>query len=211
MIHLFRAYWATIYEGPNIWDASQKEMIINEFVNALHEDERMLAAEYKDEKGTDWNKYVMEKEKAGFVKFDQWHFMNFDHVTVQLKSKYKYRWGHRYVGIMVNDRKLDVQLYVVGNIKINKQGQTDIYDLVTDTAAADKMISDILESYLSVGHGINFKAGIDQDTRRRSELIKAFEDKPGYKLRAFTVIWINQNFMTLIVHEDEQFLECGRE
>ena len=68
-------------------------MAINDFTKALHEDEKELAREYQDEHGTDWNAYILAKEKAGFCKFDEWYFMNFNHLTIQLKSKYKTKWG----------------------------------------------------------------------------------------------------------------------
>ena len=209
---IFRVHWITIYEGQNIWEVSQKKMVINEFTNALHEDERLLAGKYKDEKGTDWKEYVTQKEKAGFGKFDDWFFMDFNHVTTQLKSKYKNKWGHRTVGVTVNDRKVDVQLYVAGNRKIVKKGQDEAHDIFLRTAAAEKkMVHEVLEPFLAAGHGVNFRVEIDEQTRRRSELIAAFEGKAKYILKALTVIWINHEFMSMVLHEDDTFLECDEE
>ena len=184
-------------------------MVINDFTVALHEDERLLAAKYKDEKGTDWNEYTLQKEKAGFMKFEQWFFMDFNHITTQLKSKYKYSWGHRVVGVMINDRKIDVQVYAAGNAKINKKGQREVYDLITDSAAAGRnMIEDIMKPFLAAGHGVNFRVEIDNETRDKSTLIGALEEKAGYRLKAMTIIWMNQEVMVMTIHEDDTFLEC---
>ena len=184
-------------------------MIINDFIVALHEDERMLAGKYVDEHGTDWNEYTLQKEKAGFGKFDQWFFMDYNDVQTQMKSKYKNRWGHRVANVRINDRKVDVQFQVGGNAKIEKKGQYEARDMLTDSAAAGKeLVANILEPFLAAGHGINFKVEIDGQTRRGSQLIKVLEDKAKYSFKAFTVIWISQNFMVLTLHEDDNLLEC---
>ena len=176
---------------------------------ALHEDERQLAAKYKDEKGTDWNEYIEQKEKAGFAKFDQWFFMDFNHVTTQLKSKYKYRWGHRVVGVVINDRKIDVQVYAAGNVVTDKKGQHEVYDMMTETAAAGKkMIEEVMKPFLAAGHGVNFRVEIDEKTRAQSTLIGALEEKACYRLKALTVIWMNHDVMVMTIHEDDTFLEC---
>ena len=103
-----------IYEGIDPWDISRKEMVLNEFMNALHEDEKELAKKFQDSKGTDWNAFVLEKEKAGFCKFKDWQFMDYSHVTTQINSKYTSKWGTRMIGVELNDRKVDVQLFVTG-------------------------------------------------------------------------------------------------
>ena len=85
--YVFRVHWLTIFKGKNPWDVSRKSMVLNDFIKALHEDEKELASKYKDERGTDWNAYVLDKEKSGFCKFDEWYFMDYSHITTQMDSK----------------------------------------------------------------------------------------------------------------------------
>ena len=130
MRSLFRTKWINIYEGRNPWDISQKKMVLNEFVEALHEDEKELASKFQDEKGTDWNAYILEKEKAGFCKFSEWQFMDYSHVTTQIKSKYNTKWGTRMIAVMVNNRKIDVQFFVAGFRPVKKEGHYKLYSLL---------------------------------------------------------------------------------
>ena len=102
--------------------------MLNDFVEALHENEKELASKYQDAKGTDWNAYILEKEKAGFCKFTDWQFMDYSHITTQISSKYNSKWGTRIVGVVINDRKVDVQLFITGFRTVKKDCHYSLYN-----------------------------------------------------------------------------------
>ena len=195
-------------------------MILNDFVNALHEDEKELARKYKDEKGTDWDKFILEKEKAGFGKLwtGEWQFMDYSHVTTQLKSKYTTKWGTRMVGVMINDRKIDIQFFVAGSGRAQKDCHYNLYkqlhgteskhDAMNGSENGKKLVQEFLAPYQAVGHGINFSAPIEVNEERKPELVKMCEEKGAYKPGAFTAIWNTHNLMVLVIHEGRHLVDA---
>ena len=192
-------------------------MVINQFIDSLHEDEKELALKFQDAYGTDWNAYTLEKEKAGFCKFDDWQFMNYNHLLTQMKSKYSTKWGTRITGVAINDRKVEVQLFVAGFRPVKKDCHHNLYEALKvrkdeeyeegGTAEGKRLIQEMMKPFQAVGHGINFGASMEQNEAEKPELVKLCEGKSMYNLKAFSVIWMNHNFMMLILHEDEVFVD----
>ena len=194
-------------------------MILNQFIDALHEDERELAEKFQDENGTDWNAYILEKEKAGFCKFDDWQFMNYNHLLTQIKSKYTTKWGTRLTSVVINDRKVEIQFYVAGFRPVKKDCHHNLYDALKGREDADdeldgtkegkKLIQELVEPFQAVGHGVNFCASLESNEAEKPKLVRLCEGKSMHNLKAFTVIWINHNFMVLILHEDKAFVDAA--
>ena len=181
-------------------------MVINDFINALHEDEKDLAGKFKDEKGTDWNAYVLEKEKSGFCKFDEWQFMEYSHIMTQMDSKYKAKWGTRVVGVSINDRKVDVQLFAGGFQKVDADERRKLIDLLKGPEdRGSELVNEIIKPYQAAGHGVNFCTTLDMDAGERSEVLEIICNRAMYNIRALTVIWINHDLMVLVLHEDASF------
>ena len=181
-------------------------MVINDFINALHEDEKDLAGKFKDEKGTDWNAYVLEKEKSGFCKFDEWQFMEYSHIMTQMDSKYKAKWGTRVVGVTINDRKVDVQLFAGGFQKVDADERRKLIDLLKGPEdRGSELVNEIIKPYQAAGHGVNFCTTLDMDAGERSEVLEIICNRAMYNIRALTVVWINHNLMVLVLHEDASF------
>ena len=187
-------------------------MVINDFIEALHEDEKELAKKYTDEKGTDWNAYITEKEKTGFCKFDDWYFMDYSHITTQISSRYNNKWGTRIVGVTFNDRKIDIQMYLLGFRPVKKVCRSNIYEIIKEekgvvTERGKGAILDIINPYQAVGHGISFTTPIEKDDIERSEILQQCMGVSNYNLKAMTFIWINHDLMVLALHEDENFVD----
>ena len=192
-------------------------MMLNDFTKALHEDEKELAKKFQDDKGTDWNKYILEKEKAGFCKFEEWQFMDYSHITTQISSKYVSKWGTRMVGVVINDRKVDVQFFVTGSQRAKKDCHYKLYkelhgtqskrDAENGSESGKKLIQDLVSPFQAVGHGINFSVSIETENEKKPELVKACEGKDAYKPRNMTVIWTNHDNMIVILHEDRHFVD----
>ena len=193
-------------------------MILNQFIDALHEDERELARKFQDEYGTDWNAYILEKEKAGFCKFDEWQFMDYSHLCTQMKSKYTTKWGTRLTNVMINDRKIEIQFFVAGFRPVKKDCHHNLYgalhareddeDEQGGTENGKRLIQELIGPFQSVGHGVNFCATMEANEMERPMVFKLCEGKSMYDLKAFTVIWINHNLMVLILHEDKVFVDA---
>ena len=192
-------------------------MILNQFTDSLHEDEKELARKFQDKYGTDWNAYILEKEKAGFCKFDDWQFMNYNHLLTQIKSRYSTKWGTRLTNVEINDRKVEIQFFVAGfrPVKIEchhglydaLKGREDADDEKDGTAEGKQLIQELVGPFQAVGHGINFCSSLNSEEAERPKLVKLCEGKSKYSLKAFTVIWINHEFMVLILHEDKTFVD----
>ena len=153
----------------------------------------------RDEKGTDWNAYLLEKEKAGFCKFSDWQFMDYSHVTTQIKSKYTTKWGTRMVAVMVNDRKVDVQIFVVGFRPVKKEGHYKLYNLLHGNSRYEAengseegklLVQNLLEPFQAVGHGINYNSPLDTNDDEKPDLVKACEGRSMYDLKAMTLRWL---------------------
>ena len=186
-----------------------------------------MAKKFQDEKGTDWNAYILEKEKAGFCIFSEWQFMDYNHILTQLKSKFKTKWGTRMTGIQINDRKVEVQLFIAGFQKVknnchhelcealhgprNDDGSRPMEDHLNGSKDGKKIIQDMLEPFQAVGHGINFCAAFEVDKKERPKLARLCEGVAMYDLKAFSVIWTNHDFMVLILHESNAFVEADEE
>ena len=183
-------------------------MVINDFIKALHEDEKELAKKFQDDKGTDWKTYILEKEKQGFCKFDDWQFMDYNHIRTQLDSKYKTKWGTRIIGVTINDRKIDVQLFAGGFRKVVKEEQRRLIDMIGESnGAANRLVNEIYRPFSSAGHGVNFSAVLDNDAGERSDILGVLCNHALYNIKALTVVWINHDLMTIVLHEDNTFFE----
>ena len=186
-------------------------MIINQFIRALHEDELTLASKYTDEKGTDWNKYVLEKEKAGFAKFDQWYELDYSHIKIQIKSKYKFQWEMLIEDVDVNDRKITIHLFLVNEKRsgIDKKGlrELNVGDEEAKIFIRKLWAQDLLSPFLPVGNGISFKATLTQEDNERCELLKIAVEKGKLLMNHMTVLWLNQDEMVAIIHDDEKFTD----
>ena len=204
--YVFRVHWLTIFKGKNPWDVSRKSMVLNDFIKALHEDEKELASKYKDERGTDWNAYVLDKEKSGFCKFDEWYFMDYSHITTQMDSKYKAKWGTRVVGVTINDRKVDVQLFAGGFHKVDEDERRKLIDMIKGPDnRGNELIREIIGPYEAAGHGVNFCVTLDNDAGERSDIMEVICNRAMYNIKALTAVWMNHNLMVLVLHEDASF------
>ena len=193
-------------------------MVINQFIDTLHENEKELASKFQDENGTDWNAYILEKEKAGFCKFDDWQFMDYSHLRTQMKSKYTTKWETRLTEVAINDRKVEVQFFVAGFRPVKKDCHHNLYEALhiredeeyelLGTQKGKKLVQKLIEPFQAAGHGVNFCAPIEGNGAERPDLVKLCEGKSMYDLRAFTVIWISHDQIVLILHEDKAFVDA---
>ena len=193
-------------------------MVINQFIDSLHEDEKELASKFQDNNGTDWNAYILEKEKAGFCRFDEWQFMDYSHLRTQIKSKYSTKWGSRLTGVTINDRRVEVQFFVAGFRPVKKDCHHKLYEALhvredeeyeeSGTKKGKLLVQELIEPFQAAGHGVNFCASLDENGAEKPEIAKLCEGNSMYNLKAFTVIWINHNLMVLILHEDKAFVDA---
>ena len=180
-------------------------MVINDFVRSLHQDEKILASEFKDAKGTDWNKYTLEKEKAGFAKFDQWWFIDQSHIRTQLNSKYKFKWELENVIIEFNGRLVRTKTFAVSSRRSDKRNFKPIGELIReggDNRAS--WIEELTRPFEPVGYGISFTTGLD-DADRKSRLISQLSDVGKMDLKKMTALWTGQDDWTIILHDDDEF------
>ena len=180
-------------------------MAINDFVRSLHQDEKQLASEYKDQKGIDWNKYILEKEKAGFTKFDQWWFIDQSHIRTQLNSKYKFKWELENVIIEVNGRLVRTKTFAVSVRKNVKGNFRPIGELIReggDNRAS--WIEELVRPFEPVGYGVSFTALLDEKDRK-TRLIGQLNGTGGMNLRKITALWTAGDDWTIILHDDDEF------
>ena len=180
-------------------------MAINRLVIKNHEDEMVLADNYRDEKGTDWVKYILEKEKAGFGRFDQWYFIDEGHISVQLQSKYKYKWEFD-AKVMFNARAAIARVIMVHNNRwFDREGLGVVRELALE-GDEDKVMwtEDILKLFQPVGYGVNFRANVTP-TVGACELIDIFHEKANIKIQGITVLWTAHDKLALFLHDDEKF------
>ena len=180
-------------------------MAVNDFVRSLHEDEKTLASEFKDKKGIDWNKYVLEKEKAGFAKFDQWWFIDQNHIRTQLNSKYKFKWELENIIIEYNGRLVRTKVFAV-SVKRNYKGCfRQIGELIReggDNRAS--WIEEVVRPFEPVGYGISFAATLDE-SERKTRLISQLNGPGGMQLQKITAIWTANDDWTIVLHDDAEF------
>ena len=180
-------------------------MAVNDFVVRLHDGETELAERFKDERGIDWAKYILEKEKAGFGKFDQWYFIDRQHITVQVQSKYKYQWEYGVGNVTYNSRLAIANVLIVHNEKPDFDGYQVIKDLARERKE-DRVLwtNEIMQPYNAVGYGVNFSANTRHDNNRH-ELLDILYEKANIKIRALTVFWLEHDKMVIILHDDAEF------
>ena len=201
----FSVRWVTTLTGDIIWEWKRKEMVINDFVRSLHQDEKTLASEFKDQRGVDWNKYTLEKEKAGFAKFDQWWFINQEHIKIQLNSKYKFKWELENVIIETNGRLVRTKVFAVSVKKSEKRKFKQIGELIReggDNRAS--WIEELIRPFEPVGYGISFTAPLNQ-TDMKTRLIVQLNGVGEMNLRKITALWTTNDDWTLILHDDDEF------
>ena len=180
-------------------------MMVNDFVRSLHQDEKLLAAEYKDSKGIDWNKYVLEKEKAGFMKFDQWWFINRDHIKTQLNSKYKFKWELENVIIEYNGRLVRAKFFAVSVTRSDKRNFKSIGELIReggDNRAS--WLEELVRPFEPVGYGVSFTADLDEKDLK-SRLIGQLNGSGKLNLKKITAMWTGPDDWTVVLHDDEEF------
>ena len=179
-------------------------MPINSFIRLLHENEKDLANKCKDTKGTDWNAYILGKEKAGYGKFDQWYFIQLEHVRIQLDSKYKYKWRKSITEVQWNDRKIDISFVAIAKTKF-KLAKFKSFLCESDIGARF-WFHELLKRYEAVGHAISFCAPINALAIADSEMLRILRQEDEEKFEAMTIIWHDHNSLSLILHDDASFI-----
>ena len=180
-------------------------MAVNDFVRSLHQDEKLLASEYKDSKGIDWNKYILEKEKAGFTKFDQWWFIDRDHIKTQLNSKYKFKWELENVIIEYNGRLVRTKVFAVSVKRNDKRSFKPIGELIReggDNRAS--WIEELVRPFEPVGYGISFTATLEE-CDKKSRLISQLNGYERLDLKKITAMWTGPDDWTIVLHDDGEF------
>ena len=183
-------------------------MVLNEFTRALHEDELGLADKFQDTKGTDWDGYFKEKEKAGFMATTYRTFLEMDHIDIQIESKYKTPVKRTVKAVFFNNRRVGVELRVC-SLKEGKAAKTcDIpAEGYEDTSSLEEWISEILVPFQPVGYGVHFRANVDTSVMERAQPLFDILEKAKFSIVALTVFWFEHDKMCLILHDDAHFCD----
>lgn len=208
--------WVKIIEGDDLWKVKKRPMAIEGFSTALYMDEKEHANAYKNSDGVDWDGYYKAKCEAGFSSPKKWNFFDSREVFLQTDSKWlkprmgltedNVTWSIRANGLELHGSTVDVQIFAGAKAAIDMDSKraVETHKVKHGEKMAAKWAKQLLDPYISVGHGVHFQTPIV--VSKGFNLVNLLNKEMKFNIKNMTVLWTDHRFLFLILHEEDSFL-----